>query len=54
MTWHGAENVEPKHVRRILRAFYGTLDAQRRGPRWYLTSPEVARVTAEAKRRGWY
>jgi|GEM_PF-3995720 len=40
-------------VRRILRALYGTLEEQRRGPRWYLAPAEVTRVTAEAKRRGW-
>lgn len=45
--------VRPLQVRRVLRALYGTLAAQWRGPRWYLTADEVARVTAEAKRRGW-
>jgi len=37
----------------MLRSFYGTLKRQDRGPRWYLTQTEVARVTVEAKRRGW-
>lgn len=43
----------PLQVRRVLRSFYGTLKRQDRGPRWYLTSAEVARVMAEVKRRGW-
>ncbi len=46
-------NVRPLQVRRVLRALYGTLAAQGREPRWHLTAAEVARVTAEAKRRGW-
>ena len=45
--------VAPLQVRRVLRSFYGTLKRQDRGPRWYLTQTEVARVTVEAKRRGW-
>ncbi len=45
--------VTPLQVRRALRSVYGTLKRQDRGPRWYLTPAEVARVTAEAKRRGW-
>ena len=43
--------VRPLQVRRILRAFRGTLKEQDRGPRWYLTQAEEARVTAEVKRR---
>lgn len=46
-------NVTPLQVRRVLRALYGTLEAQGRGPRWHLTAAEVSRVTTEAKRRGW-
>lgn len=45
--------VRPLQVRRVLRALYGTLETQGRGPRWYLTADEVARVTTEAKRLGW-
>jgi hypothetical protein len=45
--------VRPLQVRRVLRSLYGTLRRQDRGPRWCLTPVEVARVTAEAKRRGW-
>lgn len=45
--------VRPLQARRVLRALYGTLAALGRGPRWYLTAAEVARVTVEAKRRGW-
>lgn len=36
--------VRPLQVRRILRALYGTLAAQGRGPRWHLTAAEVARA----------
>jgi hypothetical protein len=45
--------VTPLQVRRVLRSLYGTLKRQGRRPRWYLTPAEIARVTAEAKRRGW-
>ena len=45
--------IRPLQVRRVLRMLYGTLKRQDRGSRWYLTQSEVARVTAEAKRRGW-
>ena len=45
--------VTPLQVRRVLRLFYGTLERQDRGSHWHLTPAEVARVTAEAKRRGW-
>ncbi len=45
--------VRPLQVRRVLRSLYGTLEQQRREPRWSLTQAEIVRVTAEAKRRGW-
>jgi len=45
--------VTPLQVRRVLRSLYGTLKRQDRDPRWYLTQAEVARVTVEARRRGW-
>ncbi len=45
--------LRPLQVRRVLRSLYGTLKQQDRGLRWHLTQAEIARVTAEAKRRRW-